>query len=198
MPISRPLRYTPTWIVSTCAQYTSSFTRGDRAVAAARGIWLRSGTKRLAQPRCALQHPGMTVHHEGTKHTKVTKARSVSLSHSIIGAAIEVHRVIGPGLLESVYEMALCRELWLRGHRVDRQVRLPVHYKGKLLDCHIKLDLLVEKTVVIEVKSVERLVPIHTSQLLTYLRLEDLWLGLLINFNVNSLRDGLRRVLNGW
>jgi GxxExxY protein len=167
-------------------------------VAAARGIWLRSATKRLAQPRCALQYSLVTVHHEGTKHTRVTKARSVSLSHSIIGAAIEVHRVIGPGLLESVYEMALCRELWLRGLRVDRQISVPVHYKGEILDCHVKLDLLVEKTVVIEIKTVERLVPIHTAQLLTYLRLEDLWLGLLINFNVSSLRDGLRRVLNGW
>jgi len=73
-----------------------------------------------------------------------------------------------------------------------------VRYKGAFLDCHIKLDLLVEETVVVEIKSVDKLVSIHTAQLLTYLRLQDLWLGLLINFNVNSLREGLRRVLNGW
>jgi GxxExxY protein len=140
----------------------------------------------------------VTVQHEGRKHTKHTKTTSVTLSHTIIGAAIEVHREIGPGLLESVYEQALCRELWIKGLRVERQVTVPVRYKGEILGCHIKLDLLVEEVVVVEIKSVEKLVSIHTAQLLTYLRLQDLWLGLLINFNVNSLREGLRRVLNGW
>ena len=122
----------------------------------------------------------------------------MALSHEIIGAAIEVHRAIGPGLVESVYEVALCRELWLRGMGVERQVSVPVSYKGQILECHVKLDLLIERSVVVEVKSVEKLISIHTAQLLTYLRLQDLWLGLLINFNVSSLRDGLRRVLNGW
>lgn len=140
----------------------------------------------------------LMFHHEGTKSTKDTKASALAMSHVIIGAAIEVHRVIGPGLLESVYEVALCRELWLRGLNVERQVNVPVSYKGEILDCHVKLDLLIEQSVVVEVKAVDKLVSIHTAQLLTYLRLQNLWLGLLINFNVNSLRDGLRRVLNGW
>lgn len=136
-------------------------------------------------------------HHEETKSTKDTKVSALALSYEIIGSAIEVHRLLGPGLLESVYEVALCKELWLRGISVERQVSLPVSYKGDSLKCEVKLDLLIEKTVVVEVKAVDRLVSIHTAQLLTYLRLQNLWLGLLINFNVNSLREGLRRVLNG-
>ena len=140
----------------------------------------------------------MTFYHEGTKSTKVTKATALALSHEVIGAAIEVHRLLGPGLLESVYELALCKELWLRRIKVDRQVSMPVSYKGYSLECDVKLDLLIERNVVVEVKAVDKLISIHTAQLLTYLRLQNLWLGLLINFNVNSLRDGLRRVLNGW
>ncbi len=120
-----------------------------------------------------------------------------TLTHAVIGAAIEVHRVMGPGLLESVYEVALCRELRLRGIVVDRQISIPVNYKGEVLDCYLKLDLLVEKRIIVEVKSVEKLIPVHRAQLLTYLRLQGLWLGLLINFNVELLRDGVRRVLNG-
>jgi GxxExxY protein len=121
----------------------------------------------------------------------------LALSHAVIGAAIEVHRTIGPGLLESIYEAALCRELWLRKIHVERQVAVPVHYKGGILDCGIKLDLLVERSVIVEIKSVSKLAPIHRAQLLTYLRLQRLWLGLLINFNVELLHDGVRRVLNG-
>jgi GxxExxY protein len=139
----------------------------------------------------------MMPHHEDTKSTKRTKAASLALSHEIIGAAIEVHRIIGPGLLESVYELALYRELWLRGLRVDRQVRLPVRYKGGELDCEIRLDLMVNQQVIVEVKCVEKLAPIHTAQLLTYLRMQELWMGLLINFNVDLLRNGIKRVLNG-
>ena len=139
----------------------------------------------------------MTVHHEGTKNTKGTKAWALALSHNVIGAAIEVHRVIGPGLLESVYEVALCKELWLRGIAVERQVSVPVNYKGEFLQCHVKLDLLVERTLIIEIKTVEKIIPVHRAQLLTYLRLQNLWLGLLINFNVDVLRHGVRRVLNG-
>jgi GxxExxY protein len=136
-------------------------------------------------------------HHEGTKATKVTKASSLGLSYEIIGSAIEVHREVGPGLIEAVYEAALCKELWLRGIFVERQVSVPVSYKGERLNCEVRLDLLVEKSVVVEVKAVDKLISVHTAQLLTYLRLQDLWLGLLINFNVNSLKNGLRRVLNG-
>jgi GxxExxY protein len=133
----------------------------------------------------------------GTKFTKNTKVLALALSHDIIGAAIEVHRLLGPGLLESVYEMALCKELWLRHVRVERQIDVPVLYKGCLLEASVKLDLLVERTVIVEVKSVERIVNVHRAQLLTYLRLQELWLGLLINFNVEVLKEGVRRVLNG-
>ena len=134
------------------------------------------------------------LQHEGTKDTK---SSALALSHQIIGAAIEVHRLIGPGLLESVYESALCKELRLKGLTVDRQVSVPVNYKGEILDCHVKLDLLVGGTVIVEVKAVETLMYVHKAQLLTYLRLQNLWLGLLINFNVEVLRNGVRRVLNG-
>jgi GxxExxY protein len=137
------------------------------------------------------------LHHEGTKNTKDTKASTLALSHGIIGAAIEVHRLLGPGLLESVYEAALCRELSLRNMLFERQVPLPVKYKGEILDCAVKMDLVVERSVIVEVKAVEKVIPIHRAQLLTYLRLQRLWLGLLINFHVEVLRDGIRRVLNG-
>jgi GxxExxY protein len=119
------------------------------------------------------------------------------LSHEVIAAAIEVHRILGPGLLESVYQAALCRELAIRKIEWLRQMTLPIRYKGSALNCELKLDLLIEQTIIVEVKSVEKIIPIHKSQLLTYLRLKDLWLGLLINFNVELLRDGIRRVLNG-
>jgi GxxExxY protein len=87
----------------------------------------------------------------------------LQLSHQVIGAAMEVHRLIGPGLLESVYEVALCKELWLRGIGVERQVSVPVSYKGQTLDCHVKLDLLIEKSVVVEVKAIDKLMSIHTA-----------------------------------
>jgi GxxExxY protein len=137
------------------------------------------------------------LQHEGTKLTKDTKASLLATSHEIIGAAIEVHRWLGPGLLESVYEAALSKELRLRGMMIDRQVSLPVTYKGEVLDCCLKLDLLVNNNIIVEVKSVDKLLPVHKSQLLTYLRLHSLWLGLLINFHCELLRDGVRRVLNG-
>jgi GxxExxY protein len=137
------------------------------------------------------------LHHEGTKDTKGTKASALALSHEVIGAAIEVHRLLGPGLLESVYEIALCKELWIRGVSVERQVSVPVVYKGTPLECSLKLDLLIERIIMVEVKSVEKIIDIHKAQLLTYLRLRELWLGLLINFNVEVLRNGVRRLLNG-
>jgi GxxExxY protein len=87
------------------------------------------------------------LHHEGTKTTKDTKESALVLSHEIIGAAIEVHRLLGPGLLESIYEAALCRELRIRDIAVERQITLPVNYKGEVLECHVKLDLLVERNV---------------------------------------------------
>jgi GxxExxY protein len=114
----------------------------------------------------------------------------------IIGAAIEVHRQLGPGLLESVYEECLCHELHLRGLGFRRQVDLPVIYKGLMLDCGYKLDLIVQNEVVLELKSVDKLHPIHEAQLLTYLRLAGKRVGFLINFNVPQLTQGIiRRVL---
>ena len=119
------------------------------------------------------------------------------LSNQVIGAAIEVHRILGPGLLESAYEECLCRELLLRGIPFQRQVALPVEYKGVSLECGYRLDLLVGELVVIELKSVDKLEPIHEAQLLTYLRLSNLWLGLLINFNTVLLKNGIKRLVNG-
>ena len=115
------------------------------------------------------------------------------LTKKIIGAAIEVHRTLGPGLLESAYEECLCRELTVRGVPFARQVALPVEFKGLRLDCGYRLDLLVEKKVVVEIKAVESLLPIHEAQLLTYLKLGGWKVGLLINFNVPILMNGIRR-----
>lgn len=111
----------------------------------------------------------------------------------IIGAAIEVHRELGPGLLESAYEECLCWELSARNMTFERQVALPVVYRGRRLDVGYRLDLVVESCVVVEIKAVEALLAIHEAQLLTYLRLSGHRVGLLINFNVPFLRDGIKR-----
>ncbi|MBY0526461.1 MAG: GxxExxY protein [Gemmataceae bacterium] len=108
------------------------------------------------------------------------------LSGRIIGAAIEVHRELGPGLLESAYEACLCHELTVRDIPFERQVPLPIVYKGLEIDCAYRLDIVVGGLITIELKSVDKLKPIHDAQLLTYLRLSKRWLGLLMNFNVNS------------
>ena len=118
------------------------------------------------------------------------------LTGRIIGAAIEVHKALGPGLLESAYEECLCHELYLRKIRYKRQQELPIEYKGMKLDCGYRLDVVVERQVVLELKSCENLQPIHEAQLLTYLKLIDLKIGLLINFNVPVLRHGIKRIAN--
>ncbi len=118
------------------------------------------------------------------------------LTRAIIGAAIEVHRALGPGLLESAYEECLCRELALKQISFERQRPLPVEYKGVVLDCGYRLDLLVANTVVVEIKAVEELLPIHEAQVLTYLRLGGWKIGLLMNFNVAVLKSGIRRFVN--
>lgn len=118
------------------------------------------------------------------------------LSSKIIGAAIEVHRTLRPGLLESTYEECLCHELSLRGVLFERQEPLPVKYKGKTLDCGYRLDVVVENVIIIELKSCDNIEPIHKAQLLTYLRLSGVKLGLLLNFNVPVMRDGIVRVVN--
>lgn len=119
------------------------------------------------------------------------------VTERVIGAAIEVHRCLGPGLLESAYEECLCRELVLRNIPFEQQRPLPVEYKGLLLDCGYRLDLLVSNAVVVEVKSREELLPVHEAQLLTYLRLGGWKVGLLINFNVPVLHRGIRRFVWG-
>jgi GxxExxY protein len=113
----------------------------------------------------------------------------------IIGAAIEVHRTLGPGLLESAYESCLAHELGMRGIRVERQKPIPLLYKGLARECGYRLDLLVAQRVVVEVKAVEHLLPIHEAQVLSYLKLAHCPVGLLINFNVKVLRDGIRQFI---
>jgi GxxExxY protein len=118
------------------------------------------------------------------------------LTEAIIGAAIEVHRVLGPGLMESAYEECLCHELNLRNISFKRQVPLPEKYKNIHLDCGYRLDIVVEEKVILELKSIEQLLPIHEAQLLTYLKIGNIHVGLLINFNVPLLKDGIVRRVN--
>ena len=122
--------------------------------------------------------------------------KSNALSKEIISAAIEVHRSLGSGLLESAYEACLCHELALRKIPFEQQVPLPVEYKGMKLDCAYRLDILVDQLVILELKAVTAIEPIHEAQLLTSLRLKKLWLGLLINFNVTLLKNGIKRIVN--
>lgn len=119
-----------------------------------------------------------------------------TLSNRIIGAAIEVHRELGPGLLESIYEAALAYELVQDGMRVERQIGIPVQYKTERLELGFRADLIVDRAVPVEVKAIEKLMPIHEVQVLTYLRITRLKLGLLLNFNVGLLKSGIRRVVN--
>jgi GxxExxY protein len=119
------------------------------------------------------------------------------VTEAVIGAAIEVHRVLGPGLLESPYHQCLCRELSLRGIAFEMEVPLPVDYKGMKLDAGYRVDLLVARAVVVEIKSVKSLEKIHEAQLLTYLRRGGWKVGLLLNFNVAVLKDGIKRRVNG-
>ena len=134
-------------------------------------------------------------------HHGETEARSrllhEPLSEQVIGAAIEVHRTLGPGLLESAYEECLCHELHFRGLAFKRQVELPVHYKGVSLDCGYKLDIVVKDQIILELKCVEHLLPVHEAQLLTYLKLTGKRVGFLLNFNVATLARGgiVRKVL---
>jgi GxxExxY protein len=117
------------------------------------------------------------------------------LTEKIIGLAIEVHRRLGPGLLESAYEECLCFELRQAGIAFRRQVAVPVLYKSMRLDCGYRLDMVIEDRVIVELKTVERLLPIHTAQLLTYMKLSGIGIGLLLNFNSAALRSGIRRLV---
>jgi len=116
-----------------------------------------------------------------------------ALTHEIIGSAIEVHRYLGPGLLESSYRECLCQELLLRSIGFRKEFKLPLQYKGIKLDCGYRVDVLVEDLVLVELKAIQALAPVHEAQLLTYLRLGGWKVGLLINFNVAVLKDGIRR-----
>jgi len=118
------------------------------------------------------------------------------ISHRIIGAAIEVHRHLGPGLLESAYQSCLAFELKQLGLKLEEQKPLPVVYKNVKLDCGYRLDLVVEDEIIIEIKAIEKLLPIHDAQLLSYLRLTKKTVGLLMNFHVPVLKNGLKRIVN--
>jgi GxxExxY protein len=118
------------------------------------------------------------------------------LTGEVINAAIEVHRTLGPGLLESIYEECLCHELKFREIPFEKQKDLPIEYKGIKLDCNYRLDVLVDRQLILEIKACEALLPIHEAQLLTYLKLSGLKIGLLINFNVPMLKDGIKRIAN--
>jgi GxxExxY protein len=132
---------------------------------------------------------------ESQRHREIENQQDPRTA-AIIGAAIEVHRQLGPGLLESAYEQCLCHELHLRGLPFKCQVDLPVSYKGLQLDCGYRIDLIVGDEVVVELKAVERILPVHEAQLLTYLKLSGKKVGLLINFNSSLLTQGIiRRVL---
>lgn len=120
------------------------------------------------------------------------------LTYEVIGAAIDVHRKLGPGLLESAYRECLCRELFLRQVPFERERPLPLTYKGIRLECGYRLDILVNNQLALEIKSVEALAPIHDAQLLTYLRLGGWHVGLLFNFNVVVLKDGIHRKIMGY
>jgi GxxExxY protein len=120
------------------------------------------------------------------------------LTEKVLGAAIEVHRWLGPGLLESSYEACLGRELELRGIRFERQVDLPIDYKGLAVKGGYRVDLLIEQVLIVEIKAVEEILPVHQAQLLTYLRLAGKPVGLLLNFNVPVLRQGIRRLVNNY
>lgn len=135
------------------------------------------------------------MHRDQTENGMVVAASGphAEISHAVIGAAIEVHRVLGPGLLESVYEAALAHELSCQGHSVCRQVEVPVEYKGLQLTCGFRIDLLVDDAVIVELKAVDSFHPIHEAQLLNYMKLSGKCVGLLINFNVKLLMDGLKR-----
>ena len=127
---------------------------------------------------------------EGEKLNKVTEA--------IISVAVDVHRALGPGLLESAYEACMVYDLAKAGLKVEQQKPLPIFYRGIKLECAYRLDLMIDNEVIVEIKSVKKLLPIHQAQLLSYLKLSECKVGLLINFNVKILKNGIKRVVNNF
>ena len=128
----------------------------------------------------------------------MNKERYNKLSKEILDASIRVHKEMGPGLLESVYEMCLQKEMGLREIKTEQQVFLPLHYRGYELNKDFRIDLLIEKEIIIEIKAVEVLLPVHEAQIISYLKLADKRLGFLINFNVPLLKNGFKRFVNGF
>ena len=119
-----------------------------------------------------------------------------AISYDVVGSAIEVHKHLGPGLLENIYQDCLAFELSKKGYKVSSEVSLPVVYKEKKFNSAYRLDLLIDDKVILEIKAIERVLPVHNAQLLSYLKLSNLKLGLLINFNVSQLKQGVKRVVN--
>ena len=145
----------------------------------------------LLEPERALSFSRM-MYRQGTKDTK---ASADTLSYDVLGAAISVHRELGPGLLESAYEACLCRELSLRRINYKRQVPLPLRYRGMAVDCGYRVDLIVGGLMLLEVKAVTTVLPIHRAQAMTYIKLLKLNLGFVINFNVERLNLGIYRIV---
>ena len=133
------------------------------------------------------------MHHE--EHEGTRRMEFDALSNRVIGCALEVHRNLGPGLLESTYEQCLAHEFRMADMPFKLQYPLPVEYKGMKLDCGYRIDLLVDDSLIVELKSVDRLLPIHQAQLLTYMKLSGISIGLLINFNVEYLKQGIKRMV---
>ena len=139
------------------------------------------------------------MNHEDTEARRISATAPFDqLSKNVVDAAYRVHSALGPGLLESVYEQCFAYELDTRGIKVQRQVILPVTYRDIRIDAGLRLDLLIGGTLVVEIKAVEKLLPVHEAQLLTYLKLSGHRVGLLINFNVPLIKQGIRRLLNGF
>ncbi len=132
--------------------------------------------------------------HGGKSHIEPIPERLDRIARQVVDSAHAVHRALGPGLLESVYEVCLLHELTKRGLKVDRQVAVPLTYDGVRLDADLRLDLVVENSLLVELKAVETIPPVHHAQVLTYLKLSGLRLGLLLNFNVPVIRDGIKRI----
>jgi len=120
------------------------------------------------------------------------------ITETIIGAAINVHRALGPGLLESAYEACMVYELAQAGLKVEQQKPLPIVYRGVKLECGYRMDLMIDNEIIVEIKSIEKLLPIHQAQLLSYLKLSNCRVGLLINFNIKVLKNGIQRVVNNF
>jgi GxxExxY protein len=161
----------------------------------AEGVSVGAGAARIREENEPQRHRG----HREKKHRENKRIKKMEerdpLTDRVIGAAIEVHRILGPGLLESVYQKCLCHELALRGIAFQEQVELPVVYKGVDLGCNFVMDIVVEDKLVLELKAIEKLAPIHEAQLLTYLRLSGIRCGLLLNFHQSLLRDGIKRMV---